>query len=237
MISYNYHPFNFLWLGSYWLVNPLRVFSMGFGWIWGWFNGIIWLLFICSYWGWSMSKFTIPPSSFIQFLDWVLFLNILHILARVVRVPSGNQTCPWEIFQNMQVGEGDGQFFFREIGKIKTKTDGSMDPHVVFQWCFPWQPQPTGPTGGRSATDPHVPWAPSEVKEKDSLQLRLSEATAQLSQSRSGHTLMEAAAADAKARRCRCWPNVVRKSLGNVGDLMEREWDFVGWLLLENPYL
>jgi hypothetical protein len=33
----------------------------------------------------------------------------------------------------MQVGEGDGQFFFREIGKIKTKTDGSMDPHVVFQ--------------------------------------------------------------------------------------------------------
>jgi len=57
---------------------------------------------------------------------------------------------------------------------------------------------PQGP-----ATDPHVvPWAPSEVKEKDSLQLRLSEATAQLSQSRSGHTLMEAAAADAKARRC-----------------------------------
>lgn len=38
----------------------------------------------------------------------------------------------------------------------------------------------------------------AEVKEKDSLQLRLSEATAQLSQSRSGHTLMEAAAADAK---------------------------------------
>lgn len=38
----------------------------------------------------------------------------------------------------------------------------------------------------------------AEVKEKDSLQLRLSEAAAQLSQSRSGHALMEAAAADAK---------------------------------------
>eukprot|EP00435_Cladocopium_sp_Y103_P004683 s3874_g1.t1 len=38
----------------------------------------------------------------------------------------------------------------------------------------------------------------AEVKEKDSLQLRLSEANAQLSQSRSSHALMEATTADAK---------------------------------------
>lgn len=193
-------------------MNPLRVFSVGFGWIWRWFNGIIRLLFIWSYWGWSMSKFTIPPSSFIQFLDWVLFLNILHILARVVRVPSGNQTCPWEIFQNMQVGEG------------KLGTSKLMDPHV-FQWCFPWQPQPTG----ACHRSPCCPLGALRGQGK-----RLAAAApfwghrAAVAEPQWPHADGGGSGGCQGAAMPICWPNVVRKSLGNVGDLIEREWDFVG---------
>ena len=62
-----------------------------------------------------------------------------------------------------------------------------------------------------------------EVKEKDSLQLRLSEAAAQLSQSRSGHALLEVQAAEAKAQ-----PSQRRGNHGGYGDWMERKFDFLG---------